>query len=134
MRLLGHPIHPMLIVFPIGLLTATVVFDLVYLVMGAAEFATVAFWVLAGGLLGGAAAAVFGLLDWQRIPRSTRAAHPRNSSRLKTLSRLSMRSACVTGLKSVVSARPPTVWVGESWLCNSGKRRSSSSSRCIIRS
>ena len=73
MRLLGHPVHPMLIVFPVGLLAATVIFDLVYLLTGAAEFATVAFWVLAGGLLGGALAAVFGLLDWMRIPRPTRA-------------------------------------------------------------
>ncbi len=31
-----------------------------------------------------------------------------------------MRSAWMTGAKRVVSARPPTVWVGLSWLCSSG--------------
>ncbi len=45
-----------------------------------------------------------------------------------------MRSRWVTGAKRVVSARPPTVWVGLSWLCNSGKSRSSSSSRLIMAS
>ena len=52
--------------------------------------------------------------------RSTLAAHSSNSSIENTLSRLSMRSACSTGANSVVSARPPTVCVGLSWLCSSG--------------
>ena len=29
-RLLGHPIHPMLIVFPLGLLTVAAIFDIIY--------------------------------------------------------------------------------------------------------
>ena len=29
-RLLGHPIHPMLVVFPLGLLTVAAIFDVVY--------------------------------------------------------------------------------------------------------
>jgi len=29
-RLLGHPIHPMLIVFPLGLLTMAAIFDIMY--------------------------------------------------------------------------------------------------------
>ena len=73
LKLLGHPIHPMLIVFPLGLFAIAVLFDVVYLVTGADEFATVAFWNMAAGIVGGLLAAVFGLLDWLAIPRDTRA-------------------------------------------------------------
>ncbi len=41
-RLLGHPIHAMLIVFPLGLLATAVAFDLVGLVGGDVRFKTVA--------------------------------------------------------------------------------------------
>ena len=72
-KLLGHPIHPMLIVFPLGLLSTAVVFDILYVVTNNAEFATFAFWALVAGVLGGFAAAVFGFLDWTAIPANTRA-------------------------------------------------------------
>jgi uncharacterized membrane protein len=72
-KLLGHPIHPMLIVLPLGLFIAAVVFDALYLWRGNATFATVAFWNIAGGIIGGLLAAVFGLVDWTAIPSGTRA-------------------------------------------------------------
>ena len=72
-KLFGHPIHPMLIVFPLGLLATAVIFDIVYLATGNTAFATVAFWDIAGGVIGGLAAAVFGLWDWLHIPGGTRA-------------------------------------------------------------
>ena len=72
-RLLGHPIHPMLIVLPLGLFIAAVVFDAVYLWRGHGVFATVAYWNIAGGIVGGLVAAVFGLIDWTGIPSGTRA-------------------------------------------------------------
>lgn len=72
-RFLGHPIHPMLIVFPLGLLGASVLFDLLHLATGATEFALVAYWTLAAGLVGGALAAPFGTIDWLAIPAGTRA-------------------------------------------------------------
>ena len=31
-KLFGHPIHPMLIVFPLGLLGTAVIFDIIYLI------------------------------------------------------------------------------------------------------
>lgn len=72
-RLLGHPVHPMLIVLPLGLFIAAVVFDAVYLWRGHVVFATVAYWNIAGGIVGGLLAAVFGLIDWTGIPSGTRA-------------------------------------------------------------
>jgi uncharacterized membrane protein len=72
-KLLGHPIHPMLIVLPLGLFIAGVVFDAMYLWRGNATFATVGYWNIAGGIIGGLLAAVFGLIDWWAIPAGTRA-------------------------------------------------------------
>ena len=72
-KILGHPVHPMLIVYPLGLLSAAVVFDVLYVVTGNPDLATFSFWAIAIGLVGGLAAAVFGLIDWLAIPRGTRA-------------------------------------------------------------
>ncbi|HYR29087.1 MAG TPA: DUF2231 domain-containing protein [Thermoanaerobaculia bacterium] len=69
----GHPIHHMLIVFPLGLLATSFFFDLAYLATGRAELATVAWWMIFAGVIGGLAASVFGLIDWLAIPRRTRA-------------------------------------------------------------
>jgi uncharacterized membrane protein len=72
-KLLGHPIHPMLIVLPLGLFIGAVVFDALYLWRGSPTFAAVAYWNIAGGVIGGLLAAVFGLIDWFAIPAGTRA-------------------------------------------------------------
>jgi uncharacterized membrane protein len=72
-RLFGHPIHPMLIVFPLGLLSTAVILDVVHLVTGGRLSAEMAFWLIAGGVAGGLAAALFGLIDWLAIPPGTRA-------------------------------------------------------------
>ena len=72
-KLLGHPIHQMLIVFPLGLLATGVVFDIVRLATDAVLFGEVAYWMIIAGLIGGALAAPFGLVDWLAIPAGTRA-------------------------------------------------------------
>ena len=72
-KLLGHPIHQILIVFPLGLLATAVVFDLIYLFTDNPTMATVSYWMTASGILGGFAAAPFGWIDWFAIPQGTRA-------------------------------------------------------------
>jgi uncharacterized membrane protein len=72
-KLLGHPIHPMLIPFPLGLLPTAFAFDVVHLLTNDPRFAQVAFWMIAAGILGGLLAAVFGLIDWLAVPSGTRA-------------------------------------------------------------
>jgi uncharacterized membrane protein len=72
-KLAGHPIHPMLIVLPLGLLSIGVLFDLVYLATNDRTFADVAFWDIGAGIIGGLLAAVFGMIDWLAIPKDTRA-------------------------------------------------------------
>jgi uncharacterized membrane protein len=72
-KLAGHPIHPMLIVLPLGLLSAGVLFDAIYLATNDPAFAEVAFWNITVGIVGGLLAAIFGLIDWLAIPDGTRA-------------------------------------------------------------
>ncbi|MBX5491616.1 MAG: DUF2231 domain-containing protein [Chloroflexi bacterium] len=72
-KLAGHAIHPMLIVFPLGLLAMAVVFDIIYLFTGNAELATFSYWAIAAGIVTGLIAAVFGVWDWLYIPAQTRA-------------------------------------------------------------
>lgn len=72
-KLFGHAIHPILIVFPLGLLATAVVFDVIYLIWGNPTFATVAYWMMAAGIIGGLLAAPFGWFDWFAIPSGTRA-------------------------------------------------------------
>ena len=59
-----HPIHPMLVVFPIGLFVAAMVFDIVAATTGNPVWRVVAFWDIAAGIVGGLAAAVPGLVDY----------------------------------------------------------------------
>lgn len=72
-KLLGHPIHQMLVVFPLGLLTTAVAFDLVAMALNSQSMTLAAYRVLTAGLIGGLLAAPFGLIDWLSIPRGTRA-------------------------------------------------------------
>lgn len=72
-KLLGHPIHQMLIVFPLGLLATSLAFDIAYLSRGDSTFALVSYWMIGAGICGALAAAVFGLIDWWAIPSGTRA-------------------------------------------------------------
>ena len=72
-KFLGHPIHQMLIVFPLGLLASAVIFDIIALARNASYLFGVAYWMIAAGLIGGLISAVFGLIDWLAIPSGTRA-------------------------------------------------------------
>jgi uncharacterized membrane protein len=51
-KLFGHPGHPILIVFPLGLLATGVIFDIIYLVTGNARLSEVAHWMVVAGILG----------------------------------------------------------------------------------
>lgn len=72
-KVLGHPVHPMLIVFPLGLLATAVIFDVLHLVTRAGQWAEVSYYIIAAGIIGGTLAAVPGLVDWLAIPSGTRA-------------------------------------------------------------
>jgi uncharacterized membrane protein len=72
-KLFGHAIHPIMIVFPLGLLATGVIFDIVYRIWGGTTFSVVAHWMIIAGIIGGFLAAPFGWIDWFAIPANTRA-------------------------------------------------------------
>jgi len=60
----GHPIHPMLIPFPIAFFVGTLVTDIVYSQKGQPFWATMGQWLLVAGLVMAALAAVAGFTDF----------------------------------------------------------------------
>ena len=72
-RLLGHPIHQMLIVFPLGLLATSLFFDIARLSSGNPQWGMISYWLIFVGIITALLAAVFGLIDWLAIPSGTRA-------------------------------------------------------------
>lgn len=72
-KFLGHAIHPILIVFPLGLLSTSLVFDGLRVVTGRKRFGEIAKALIGSGLVGGLVAAPFGTYDWLAVPNESRA-------------------------------------------------------------
>src|SRR5687768_10464379 len=63
-QIAGHPIHPMLIPFPIAFLVATFVSDLIFWRTGNPAWSTASFYLLGAALVMAALAALAGLTDF----------------------------------------------------------------------
>lgn len=72
-KLFGHPIHQMLIVFPLGLLATSLFFDVLGIATNRAGLVQAAWYMIGAGVISGLIAAVFGLVDFLGIPNGTRA-------------------------------------------------------------
>lgn len=72
-KFLGHSLHQMLIVFPLGLLVTSILFDIVGALTNNGELFRVAYWMITAGVVSGVLAAVTGWIDWMAIPSGTRA-------------------------------------------------------------
>ncbi len=66
----GHPIHPMLVPFPIAFLVATFASDLNFWCTGDAFWARASLWLAGAGLVTGLAAAVTDPIDFLSIQRA----------------------------------------------------------------
>lgn len=87
----GHPFHPILVTVPIGAWIASFVFDLASrYVEDASVFASGSRWLIAIGVVGALAAAVFGFLDLVAIPDHTPA---RRTGYIHTALNLSVAAA-----------------------------------------
>lgn len=70
----GHPFHPILVTVPMGAWIGSLAFDIGSRVADEAEvFAKGAYWLIALGIVGALAAAVFGFLDLLVVPTGTKA-------------------------------------------------------------
>lgn len=67
----GHPLHPMMIVVPAGLIPFGFVLDAMYRRTGDESYADAAYYTLVGGLAGGLAAGVAGAMDYLTIESQT---------------------------------------------------------------
>jgi len=63
-RIGKHPIHPTLVVLPLGLWIAALAFDIAYAVTGNPLWRTIAFWNIGAGVIGALLAAVPGFVDY----------------------------------------------------------------------
>ena len=63
-KIAGHPLHPMIIPFPIVFFVTTLATDITYLQTGRPGFAEASVWLLGAGLAMAALAAVLGLIDF----------------------------------------------------------------------
>lgn len=62
-----HPVHPMLVAFPVGLWVFALVCDVVRLSGESAIWSTLALYCLAGGLVGAVLATLAGLIDYRSL-------------------------------------------------------------------
>jgi uncharacterized membrane protein len=62
-----HPLHPILVDFPIVFLISALLTDLLYWRTGAAQWADFSFWLILAGWLGGVLAIATGLIDFLSI-------------------------------------------------------------------
>src|SRR3954471_12948187 len=72
-RVAKHALHPMLVVFPLGLLATSVAWDICHLATDNLRWGMISFWTIVAGVIGSVLAAVPGFIDWLAIPRRTRA-------------------------------------------------------------
>jgi uncharacterized membrane protein len=63
----GHPVHPMLIPFPLALWTTSFVVDILFYFLRHPTLLVIAKFMLAAGCLGAIAAAIPGIIDWLAI-------------------------------------------------------------------
>ena len=60
----GHPIHPMLVAFPIGLWTTSFAVDILFYIVRQSTLLIVSKFLIAAGCIGAIAAAIPGIIDW----------------------------------------------------------------------
>lgn len=75
-KIADHPLHPMIVPFPIAFLVSALATDIAYLSTGAAGWATASMWFLGAGISMALLAAVLGFTDFlgERRVRQIRAA------------------------------------------------------------
>lgn len=72
-RLLGHPIHAMLVHFPSALFPTAALFQILAWALQQSLFALIAFYLLGLGVVFGILAACFGAIDYANLPSTHRA-------------------------------------------------------------
>ncbi|UQU68766.1 DUF2231 domain-containing protein [Couchioplanes caeruleus] len=73
LRIAGQAVQPVLVMFPLGLFSMAVLFDVADLLGGPAILGALAYWNIVAGLVGGVLAALAGAIDLMFVPNGTTA-------------------------------------------------------------
>jgi uncharacterized membrane protein len=87
-RIADHPLHPMLVAFPIGLFVFSFVCDLIFRYGGAPVWHDMAFYTMLGGIIGALLAALPGFVDYLSLVRGSRGT--REDRQLTTIATMHM--------------------------------------------
>lgn len=104
--LFGHPLHPQLIAFPLGLLPFSGMMDAVYLATRKRSYADAAYYSMVAGYAGAAIAGLAGLPDYLAIPDKTQVKRTANTH---VILNIAVTSLYTVNLASRTSNRRPGV-------------------------
>lgn len=72
MSIMGHPLHPMLIHFPVAALMGLIATDIAFLVTGDVFWARASLWLAGVGTIGGCVSGTIGFIDVFTVPQIRR--------------------------------------------------------------
>jgi uncharacterized membrane protein len=93
LRILGHPVHPLLAHFPIALWVSACFWDGLFLARGEPIWRGLAFWSLVAGSVASVPTLATGFLDYLRLPQ----AHPAERTASRHLQAMALAAACFFG-------------------------------------
>jgi uncharacterized membrane protein len=96
----GHPLHPMLIVAPAALLPFGFILDAMHGLTRKESYSNAAYFSLMGGLVGGAAAATAGVMDYLTIESGTDVKRTANMHAILNSAALALTAANVVMRKN----------------------------------
>src|SRR5687768_5700909 len=70
LKIAGQAVHPILVMFPLGLFAMAVIFDVADLAGGPSLLGTLAYWNIVAGLLGGVLVTLAGAIDLAFVRRA----------------------------------------------------------------
>jgi uncharacterized membrane protein len=105
----GHPIHPMLLPFPLALWVLSFVTDVLYLFVPNPSLVLISKYLLATGIIGGLLAAVPGIIDWLAIK------DPEVKKIGNWHARLNIIALIIFAISLYLRTRYGASWVGGGW-------------------
>jgi len=72
-KVLGYSLHSLFVLFPMGLLIASFIFDLLSLLTQEPQWNTFSMWAMGSGIVWAFLSALLGLVEWLAIPANSQA-------------------------------------------------------------
>lgn len=118
--LAGHPLHPQLVVLPLGLLPFSLAMDVLQRQTGKRSFGDAAYYSLLGGFFGGLLAGAAGAADYFTIPSPSKTKETANLHAALNLGVLGLTAANLLLRKNTPKRRPSALPLALSVIGNVG--------------